>query len=536
MTKLSQKLEKIITALQPYERYFFLLMIVLHLIPLFLSPYFITVDGPAHLYNSRLILDLLGNSTGHASEFYSFTPYLIPNFTGHGLLALLMTCVSAAVAEKILLSGYVVGLSLGFRYLFNTLELKRAKYLTYFIFPFTYSFLFYYGFYNFNIGLVLYFFTIALWIRSIQSGFSSVKQSILLSVLTVVLFFSHLFVLAVLLLSIGALFLVSLWNSHRDFSSESSSLSRSIWTQLLVLLPAIGLLIFYFLQSELSTDLASKLTMSELWKTVVQASPAKGISYGKEVKFTQWIFILCTFLFALTIASKLMKKNSESSSFKLLFGGLSALCFLAMFILPDGTSTFGFLSTRLLLFTYLFFIVYLGFLHQPNLVKVVVFLLISYVNFALLKVYITKSQEMATLSSDIQRMADLVPPDSVVLPVCDNDYFLFGHISNYLGADKSMVILENYEATQSYFPLRWNSDKVSVVSSSHGIKTPKELDSFSSNEILSVDFVFLLTNEDSGNNAFDNQSRFLDTFSRVDESDDNRVRLFMRKEVSIEPI
>ena len=47
---------------------------------------------------------------------------------------------------------------------------------------------------------------------------------------------------------------------------------------------------------------------------------------------------------------------------------------------------------------------------------------------------------------------------SIVLPVCYSVNWLHSNLSNYLGAEKNVVLLDNYEAAMSHFPTMWKPE------------------------------------------------------------------------------
>lgn len=48
----------------------------------------------------------------------------------------------------------------------------------------------------------------------------------------------------------------------------------------------------------------------------------------------------------------------------------------------------------------------------------------------------------------------------MVLPLNYSNHWLTFHFSNYLGVDKPMIILENYESSTGYFPIKWNTNSI----------------------------------------------------------------------------
>ena len=78
MRNTKEEVLKLISALSKYEVYFFYSLVLINLIPLLITKYFPTVDGPAHLYNARLIIDLLANNTSPLADYFVFNSNLLP--------------------------------------------------------------------------------------------------------------------------------------------------------------------------------------------------------------------------------------------------------------------------------------------------------------------------------------------------------------------------------------------------------------------------------------------------------------------------
>src|SRR3569832_1056948 len=131
------------------EKYFFYVILILYLIPVFLLDYFVTRDGPAHLYNSNLINHILFKHGGVSSFFFEFTPYVNANWTGHILLCILNLFLPAMLCEKIIFCIYIILLALGFRRFILTINPNNAA-ASWLIFPFIYTFPLNSGLYSFN--------------------------------------------------------------------------------------------------------------------------------------------------------------------------------------------------------------------------------------------------------------------------------------------------------------------------------------------------------------------------------------------------
>jgi hypothetical protein len=69
------------------------------------------MDGPAHLYNANLIHHLIFGNTPQLEQYFSFNKELLPNCTGHSLLALLNFIMPLRLAQKVLLFIIVFGMN-----------------------------------------------------------------------------------------------------------------------------------------------------------------------------------------------------------------------------------------------------------------------------------------------------------------------------------------------------------------------------------------------------------------------------------------
>ena len=133
------------------ESILFFILLIGSLVPLWLHPYYLTGDGPCHVYNAKIVFDLW---LDHDYDFYN--PYfylhriLLPNWFSHFWLGLLLQFFSPALAEKILLSAYVILLPISVRYAIKQVN-PQSQYLALLAFPFIYNRVFQMGFYNLHL-------------------------------------------------------------------------------------------------------------------------------------------------------------------------------------------------------------------------------------------------------------------------------------------------------------------------------------------------------------------------------------------------
>jgi hypothetical protein len=60
----------------------------------------------------------------------------------------------------------------------------------------------------------------------------------------------------------------------------------------------------------------------------------------------------------------------------------------------------------------------------------------------------------------VNNAAEQIEENSVVLSIYMDQFWIEQHAVDYLGIDKPMILLDNYEANLGWFPLRWNGEKI----------------------------------------------------------------------------
>ena len=93
----------------------FWLLALLHLIPAWAFHYLPTQDGPSHLANAQILKDYGTPAAGYEA-FFEVRWDPLPNWTSHLVLAGLLYLAPPLVAEKLLVSLYVLGFAGSFRY------------------------------------------------------------------------------------------------------------------------------------------------------------------------------------------------------------------------------------------------------------------------------------------------------------------------------------------------------------------------------------------------------------------------------------
>lgn len=450
-----------------WEYILFLSVAVLNLIPVIGFRFSPTLDGPSHLYNAHLFSQLLFHDSGFLSSHFFINPEPVPNWSGHIILAFFDLFLPTFIAEKIVIVALLLGLPLVFRKLISAISPNNSLW-SFTIFPFCYSFMFFLGFFNFLIGLILMFWFIHFWIR--KEFQLNIRESFLAAIALLVIYFSHIFLFGFTLIVSGLLPLAL-------FADETNSRTAviSIFLKKIVLLMCVGLpgllMSFYFFFTRSGYDYHF-LTSYELVQWLKQFRPLIAFSYDAESPYVSKIAyltifsvglvaflrvnVLIRYLSSLQRVSALVRQNLKNDIWLVI-----ALLTLGLyFILPDSNGYSGFISVRL---GFLFILFLLLWLSTQNLPKWYIGLLVVVTlicNFYLNRYYYSQVKALNNVAKEVYDLSDQLHAGDVILPLDYSQNWMEDHFSNYLGLKKPVVILENYEATMGYFPINWNDQSI----------------------------------------------------------------------------
>jgi hypothetical protein len=162
---------------------------LLFLVPVWAFPYLPTQDGPAHLSNAQILKDY-GNSAAGYERFFEVRAEPLPNLTSHLLLAAHLYLFPPLVAEKVLVSLYVLGFAFSFRYFLGAFG-PRCRALSPAGMLLVYNRCFWLGFYNYCLSLVLFWVILGYCVR--RRGDFHLLQAVVLMLLFTAAYFTHLF-------------------------------------------------------------------------------------------------------------------------------------------------------------------------------------------------------------------------------------------------------------------------------------------------------------------------------------------------------
>jgi hypothetical protein len=185
---------------------------LLHLLPVWQFQYVPTQDGPSHLFNAQVLIEL-GRSNPRYEEFWEVRVEPIPNWTSHVLLAGLLHVVPPLVAEKLLVSLYILGFAGAFRYFLGAFG-PRAEPLAWFCLLFVYNRSLWMGFYNYCLSVIFVWLILGYCVRR-RADFR-VLQTALLTFLFAAAYFTHVVGFVVALIgALGAALVLRPWSLLR---------------------------------------------------------------------------------------------------------------------------------------------------------------------------------------------------------------------------------------------------------------------------------------------------------------------------------
>ena len=525
--------------LYKYELVLFAAFLLINLLPIALFKFLPTLDGPSHLHNANLIKNLFLQDSDFLHKFYELNTEFIPNWSGHFMLAILCSVLPAWIADKVIIAAYLVLLPVSFRWFVKSIN--PENYLLYFlIFPFCYSFTFFLGFYNFSFALILLFVILAYWNKTqIKPTWVNILTFFLLFT---TLYFSHVFVFLIAIMAVGIIILKQLVIEINSIEIKKPFRLFLLRISIVVLTSGAGIILSAkFLLSRTATDYTF-ISKIELLKWIRDIRPTIVFNFGHESVYTHIIFYLIVALTAFAVVYKI--KEITKTNFRELLISLaikndlwfifSFLLLLLYFFMPDSNGYSGYFTVRMGLLLFLFYIAWLSFQHYKKWVIYFSIGIVFIANTCLNYYYIKQVRQLNKLAIEINNQSKFIEDYKVVLPINFSANWMHGHFSNYLGIDKSIIILENYECGTGYFPVKWNNN---FPNTTIGILSESEfcIDWKTNSASLThhpIDYIFIIGNTEELNNpcAKETVQRILSEYQLISQT--KNTQQFILKQIN----
>ncbi|MBL8150480.1 MAG: hypothetical protein JNN15_11195 [Blastocatellia bacterium] len=459
-------LDRLVFWLKIPENFLFLTLLLVHLIAIWIFKYIPTSDGPTHIETAEIISNYSKQEL--YQKFFYFNKNLGANWLGHLLLVLLLKFLPPLVAEKVLISGYVILFPISVRYALSKIKVETT-FLALLSFPFIFNSLFDFGFFYFCYSSVVYFFTIGFWLK--QREAFTFKAAFTLSLLALLLYLTHLFSLMAASLTIAVM---SIWFTLADLKkgADQQSLKRAFISRAVIpflsFLPAV-LMVLGFISNKSSYGRNLGDQKSDLLYYLLYLEPL--LSYGTnddwEGKLARLLFGVIASVFLYLIFSKLF-----SNSWQLLDGlfWLVPTFLLLYYLLPSEAFSGGLIKERAALYFFLVSFFWLAAQHYSKLVKTLIESLLVFISLSMLIEQHIKWTELNGYIEEYVSVTDSIEPNKIVLPITLSAYVLpdgtrvssnippFIHLSSYVVWQKDLINLANFEAHSYHFPIRYRPE------------------------------------------------------------------------------
>ncbi len=505
-------------------RNLFITLLVIHLLPIWIFHYFPTQDGPAHVYNSKVLKDYHDTDNHEIREAYRLNLRLFPNWTSHATMMALMYVVPPIIAEKLFLTVTVALLPLSLCYLLGAID-RRYVLFSLVGFIFSHHNLLHMGFYNFSLSVSLALFTLGYWWKHRHE--IHVRQIVVLNVLLALTYVTHFGSYALLLAAMAVIVLFdfvsgtvrNLWELKPPGFSASG-----VWRGVLSQLKPLGIYAGYMLLAHTLGLVYFLRTLQPFNETVPDMGWSARYFWNMLilVSYTDWhVYVTRPILGVLlvaalaTIVHRIWKRQwfSERDVFLLL-----AIIFTVLFFTsPSNQSGGSWVNERIYIFIFPFLAAWFAAFHRSlRTIFGAALVVLSLIHIG--RYY----YEYGALQSEISEQVaatKLVKPHSTFFlgdgsglsePLRDLKYVAPFHHSPcyYALAAKDVVYLNNYEARIPYFPVNWKS---------HPSKEDKE----------NADYVLIW--HDPGDNKDKDMEKYKGRYDLVHTS--RRVKLLALKDV-----
>lgn len=270
-------------------KHLFVVLLLLHLLPLWIFAYFPSQDGVSHIYNAKVLTDYADQANYKMRDAWQLNITIFPNWLSHISLAALLYIFPPVIAEKVFLSIAIGMIPSAFFYFLNAVHKdQEGKFVYAWLgFPFAYNYLLYMGFYNFTLSISCFFFSFGFWWR--HKDDMQVRHLAWLYVLLLLTYLSHIasYGLIVLAISIaggwtwGTKALAAAWRErHTEWFREFIGHLKPLFRFLLYMVPIYFVLIEYYLESLKKHPRGNHRGMEWIWDYFLGV---KSIVY-----FTDW--------------------------------------------------------------------------------------------------------------------------------------------------------------------------------------------------------------------------------------------------------
>ena len=452
------------------DKLIILVLLFVHLTPLYTNDYFLTQDSPSHLYNGHVLKSILSSDNYLLSEYFtfhfSFSPNLVSTFL-YTVFSFIFSQQATYVLIHIII-WVLLPFSVYYLLIFNR---KENGFLTVFVFPFLYTFPFILGFDSFCLGLSLALLLYGFWLRN--RTLIHLKVALLISFLAILLFFTHLVAVCFFLILISLNILFEAFKPVYYKKKEFKVVLKQFLVECVIFLPLISLVIIYMLGVESSADKVSIVLSDFNFEKLIKMDDLILFWSAEEGRYSKYLAISLLLIGGVSIVLGIFQdyyKRDNSSA----ISWLTVIVFLFLyFIVPDALVGGSFISNRLILIFFISLIIASGSVQFPKVLKYSILTVGVYLSIEL---YQNKAPYFERFDNELERfmsVLDHVEESSTLLylnyhpsgvdeskQAISYGKGLFHHALGFISYHKKdIVLLKNYETYHPYFPVKWKEEK-----------------------------------------------------------------------------
>lgn len=434
------------------ERWSYRLLVAVHLLPILASRWFVTVDGPCHLYDARIIRDLVFGDP-FVADFFHLAPYPEPYWLGQAIMATLLVALPAWVVEKIIWSAAVLGLAWAFRSFIRTIAPQRI-WASLLVLPFLLNYAVRMGFLNFSLSLSLFFLALNMGWR-IFSGERS--RPVLLAFVSTLLYFAH---LSTFILCFGILMAGLVWTVLTGPHLQPGALRRMGVSIGAALLLPTALTFGYIVTHHTLDAVTNRLPLAELLRYIVEGRAWNAL--GADGEYLACVLTAVPLLLAGSIATFVRIKNAAKPVFRPadFWALLTLSTFIAYLVLPDTVAGGSSASPRMLLFSMFFLCAWLAVSEVRGRSIGFLTLAVLLADLEHTRIQYDTAASLGQECTEYLSVADALEDRTVLLPLNYGSNWMHANFPNYLGTfPQRVIVLDHFTALNTFNPAQWNADR-----------------------------------------------------------------------------
>ena len=426
------------------------------LVPVWLPSVFPSQDGGAHIYNAHAMAVMATGERGaHYSDLYAVNFTALANWADHLILALLTALFSPTVAEKLLVSSYVLAFAAAARYATGSIRPGHG-WVAHLALPLIFTFSVQMGFYNFILSFPLYFVLIGFYWRH-RDG----RHTRSLALLLLALYLLHPLAWLFGILSLSIMVIAAARSPHAHGHTSAATTTRRLMQVWLAALP--GLVLLLVLIGHEPVEAAEWQPLPALLRHIVFGGPLW--TFG-PVDTGLGAALFGLFAFGTLLAWRTAKADDASAA----LAWVTAAYLLLLVVLPSQWKSLGLITERVGTFAFFTWVLalaghnYTARARRALIISGQLLALVFVARWAvavqMLEPYVEEYLSVAPHVEPARRVLELnfAPrgrgPEGERLshPVAP-----FAHTIGLVGAKRDAVILNDYEAMTSVFPLKYRS-------------------------------------------------------------------------------